>query len=237
MDARYEVLKTDIRRKDQVSTYGGNKTRHVGLSVTFICTIALTLFLYLRQQPTTQFPVESTKSTLYNGRVQQCPSGLPPPASPPAPINLWASIDLEEGVQIRKWLEAPERGLNISRVDPAYASSDNVIYNLEAYYPSKAEALAYLEAPFSVRAPDRYARVSINHGAQLEPIVKEYLVGPLPVSAQTEMRELRITSYPDGIPFNARGFFLNKEFGQFLGRITVPLREAMKVSVMSFLSP
>lgn len=236
MEARGELLKAEIHTKHQVLKYGANKTRHIGLALTFLFTTALISLLYLQQGPTAQFPFESHKeSILHNEGVRQCPSGIPLPASPPAPVNLWAPMDMDEAVQIRQWLEAPERGLNLSGVDSTYAlSSDNMIFNLEAYYPSKAEALAYLESPFSVSIPDRYARVTIHHGAQLEPIVNDYLVGPLPIGPQTEMRKLGSTSYPDGIPFNVRGFFLNKELGQFLGRIIIPLADAMKVSVVSF---
>jgi primary-amine oxidase len=234
MEARHDLLKAEIYKKEQVLKSGANKTRHIGLTLTFLFVTALISVFYLQQGPEAQSQFESHKDTLHNGRVPQCPSGFPLPASPPAPVNLWASIDLEEAAQIRQWLEAPERGLNLSAVNPAYPSSDNMIYNLEAYYPTKTEALAYLESPLSVSIPEKYARVTIHHGAQLEPIVKDYLVGPLPVGPKTEMRELKNPSYPDGIPYNARGLFLNEELAQFLGRITRPLADAMKVSVVIF---
>jgi len=234
MEARYDLLKAEIYKKEQVLKSGANKTRHIGLTLIFLFVTALISVFYLQQGPEAQSQFESHKDTFHNGRVPQCPSGFPLPASPPAPVNLWASIDLEEAAQIRQWLEAPERGLNLSAVNPAYASSDNMIYNLEAYYPTKTEALAYLESPLSVSIPEKYARVTIHHGAQLEPIVKDYLVGPLPVGPKTEMRELKNPSYPDGIPYNARGLFLNEELAQFLGRITRPLAGAMKVSVVIF---
>lgn len=233
MDVRYELLKADIPKKEQVLKSGANKTRHIGLTLTFLFVTAIISLSYLQYGPEAQSPFESHKD-IHRGRVPQCPSGVPPPASPPAPVNLWAPIDLEEAAQIRRWLEAPERGLNLSAVNPAYASSDNIIYNLEAYYPTKTEALAYLESPLSVSIPERYARVTIHHGAQPEPVVKDYLVGPLPANPKTEMRELRNPSYPDGIPYNARGLYLNEELARFLGRVTRPLADPMKVSMVIF---
>lgn len=47
--------------------------------------------------------------------------------------------------------------------------------------PNKSDALAYLNSG-SV-APDRYARVVVRFGATLEPYIREYQVGPLPVSS------------------------------------------------------
>src|ERR1700734_2381176 len=162
MEARYELLKADVPKKDPIL----NTTRHgyIGLAFTFALSVAVVSLFYVQHQTTVHFPTESHNPIFDNEGIQQCPSGLPPPASPPAPVNLWASLDLEDAVQIRQWLEAPERRLNLTRVETAYASSDNMIYNIEAHYPSKADALAYLGSSSSVPIPDRYARVTIHHG-------------------------------------------------------------------------
>jgi primary-amine oxidase len=229
---RYEQLKAGLPKGDQVLKSGAKRSRHIGLTFAFVFSISLISLLYLHHGSAVHFPIEHV---LHNGDIQKCPSGLPRQASPPAPVNLWASLNLEDAVQIRQWLQAPERGLNLTRTDDGYAASDNTIYNLESYYPSKADALTYLESPSSVSVPNRYARVTIHHGARLEPIIKEYLVGPLPVSAQTEMRELTNTRHRDGIPFNARGYNVyDKELHQFIGRVMSPLADATKVSVPSF---
>ncbi|EEB97825.1 hypothetical protein MPER_02779, partial [Moniliophthora perniciosa FA553] len=135
--------------------------------------------------------------------LKQCTSPLPPPAKPPSPHNLWASLTVPETSEIQAWLEAPERNLNLTRAVDA-ALSDNTIFHIEAYYPSKAEALAHLESPDSVSPPERFARVTIHHGSAVEPIIKDYLVGPLPVGSKTTMRELTEIYHRD-IPFNARG--------------------------------
>jgi primary-amine oxidase len=230
---RYELLKVDLPRKDQASRSRIKQFRHLGITFAFVFSIALISLLYLHQGPPSPFPVDSHEHTLHKGETQKCPSGLPPPASPPAPVNLWASLDLEDAVQIRQWLEAPERGLNLTRID-SYKTSDNTIYNLEAHYPPKADALAYLRSPSSVPVPDRYARVTIHHGARLKPVIKDYLVGPIPVSARTEMRELMNKRHRDGIPYNARGYIVDdKELHQFIGRVMSPLVNATKVSVVS----
>ncbi|KAH9922763.1 uncharacterized protein B0H18DRAFT_956131 [Fomitopsis serialis] len=49
-----------------------------------------------------------------------------------------------------------------------------------AWRPAKADALAYVADPGNTAPPDRYARVTIHHGAVEVPKVQDYLVGPLP---------------------------------------------------------
>lgn len=242
MEARYQLLKADAAREsDQILKSGVDvvsRARRLALALAFVISVVILSFIYVRHGSAVHFPSESNKPTFYNDAIQQCPSGVPAPASPPAPVNLWAPLDLEDAVQIRRWLEAPDRGLNLTRVDTRYSSSDNMLYNLETYYPSKAEALAYLaevealvESPSSIPPPDRYARVTIHHGARLEPVVKDYLVGPLPVGTWTEMRELKNIYHRDDIPFHARGFAVNSELQKFLGRMMIPFAEATMVSL------
>jgi primary-amine oxidase len=232
MEARYKLLKEDPSDKNPISK--SNKMLYIGLTFALVFLIS---HFHVQYTPAEQFTVEPHGAIFDTEGVLQCPSALPPPASPPAPVNLWASLDLEDAVQIRQWLHAPERMLNLTRVDTRYVSSDNMLYNLEAYYPSKAEALAYLGSPSSVPRPDRYARVTIHHGARLEPVVKDYLVGPLPVSSRTEMHELTSIYHRNDIPFHARGIAINNEIVQFLVGMMAPLADATKVSVARFHLP
>jgi primary-amine oxidase len=225
MDARYKLLKASVPDKNISKS---NKMLYIGLMFALVFLIS---HFHVQYTPAEQFTVEPLFDT---EGVLQCPSALPLPASPPAPVNLWASLDLEDAAQIRQWLHAPERMLNLTRVDTRYVSSDNMLYNLEAYYPSKAEALAYLGSPSSVPRPDRYARVTVHHGARLEPVIKDYLVGPLPVGPQTEMRELTSIYHRNDIPFHARGIAINNEIVQFLSGMMAPLADATKVSVARF---
>jgi len=234
MEASYKLLNAGVAENHQILRPNVAKTRRISLTFAFIFAIALISLFYAHYDPVAHFAAEPHKHLFSDSDsvIQQCPSGLPSPASPPAPVNLWASLDLEEAVQIRQWLHAPEQRLNLTRAESDYTSNsnDNVIYNVESYYPSKSEALAYLGSPSIIPAPDRYARVTIHHGARLEPVIKDYLVGPLPVGAQTEMRELTSIYHRKDIPFNARGFTMDNEILRFLGRIVVPLSDITKVS-------
>jgi primary-amine oxidase len=53
--------------------------------------------------PTSTFNSHSSGNVLQteeNEQLAQCPSMLPLPASPPAPINVWASLTVEESVDV-----------------------------------------------------------------------------------------------------------------------------------------
>ncbi|KAI5825435.1 amine oxidase catalytic domain-containing protein [Schizophyllum commune Tattone D] len=156
--------------------------------------------------------------------LAQCAAPSVSSAKPPAPINPWASLTVEETSSIQRWLEAPERGLNLTRAHGS-SMSDNVIFLIERYYPSKADALAYLDDPIPAKEPLKYARVSIHHGTI--PAVKIYLLGPLPISEETSMRELTEIYHRPDVPFNARGYLTGNELPELLGRITPPLADAM----------
>ncbi|EEB96477.1 hypothetical protein MPER_04384, partial [Moniliophthora perniciosa FA553] len=125
------------------------------------------------------------------------------------------------------WLEDPERNLNLTRASQS-ALSDNAIFNIEVYYPPKEDAIAHLSSPETINPPDRYARITIHHGAASEPVVKDYLVGPLPIRQQTTMRELTEIYHRD-VPYNARGFIsFASELGPVLQQYTPELRAAME---------
>ncbi|THU91038.1 amine oxidase catalytic domain-containing protein [Dendrothele bispora CBS 962.96] len=159
--------------------------------------------------------------------LQQCKSPLAQDASPPSPVNLWASLTTSETSSIQAWLGAPERQLNLT---PAAEStlSDNTIFLIESYYPSKADALAHLSSPNTVSPPDRFARVTIHHGGDSEPSIKDYLVGPLPISEQTTMAPLT-DIYRRDLPYNARGFIsIVNELGAVFQQFTPELVAAIE---------
>ncbi|KAL0070216.1 hypothetical protein AAF712_002706 [Marasmius tenuissimus] len=141
-----------------------------------------------------------------SGSMKKCSPNLsrPPPASPPSPVNFWASLTVAETAEIQSWLEDPARNLNLSRATSS-SSSDNIVYLIETFYPPKAEVLAHLANPATVDRPTHRARVTIHHGGQKDPTVKDYLVGPLPIGNETKMEELTSIYHRD-IPYNARGF-------------------------------
>lgn len=175
-------------------------------------------------------------NTSSKGRLEQCASSQirPPRASPPAPVNLWASLSASETTQIEIWLEDPARNLNLTRSKHSVAS-DNMIFLIDAYAPSKADALAFLDFPNASlpsppKAPERYARVTIHHGGWEEPVVRDYLVGPLPVGAKTVIKPLADIYHRGDIPFNARGLIQFADLATFLAKEVKPIMHAMEVS-------
>jgi len=171
------------------------------------------------------------RSIIGRDSLKQCASTLPPPATPPAPINLWAFLAVDDTVEIQRWLESPKRGLNLTRGDVAKAS-DNHVFLIEAYQPPKAAALAYLTSPSTATKPSKFARVTIHHGAAREPFVKDYLVGPLPIGAHTRLKELTEIYHRHDIPYNTRGIILEK-LPKILASVMPPLAEAMQVRLLS----
>jgi primary-amine oxidase len=164
-----------------------------------------------------------------------CSSTQPLPVTPPA-LNIWSSLTANETAQIRTWLESPERNLNLTRPNVA-KPGDNHIYLIETYYPPKAESLAYLDSPASVSPPRRFARVTIHHGAEHLPSVKDYLVGPLPIGPQTGIRRLTEIYHRPDIPHNARGITSIDEIRDFMLRIIPSYSEAFEVCLSCFHAP
>ncbi|KAF8887254.1 copper amine oxidase [Gymnopilus junonius] len=159
----------------------------------------------------------------------RCVSSHSRQASPPAPLNPWASLSISETSEIEAWLEAPERQLNLTKVKDS-DSSDNVVFMIETYNPPKLAALAYLENPSQVSQPERYARVTLHHGAREEPVAKDYLVGPLPVGKRTTIRPLEEIYHRKAVPFNSRGVELSQMMRMidFIGRELQPINHAIE---------
>ncbi|KAE9394115.1 amine oxidase catalytic domain-containing protein [Gymnopus androsaceus JB14] len=184
---------------------------------------AVTLFcLFLIAPPKTVHFTDIAGN--YSRGLEECAAPISHIAKPPVPINLWASLTVPEITEIQKWLEAPERQLNLTR-GPISSISDNVVFLIETYYPPKAEALAYLAGG---SAPDKYARVTIQHGGLENPVVRNYLVGPLPVGERTVIRPLTEIYHESEIPFDARGMISILELQQLFKFITPELSNAMQ---------
>ncbi|KAH9937934.1 amine oxidase catalytic domain-containing protein [Amylocystis lapponica] len=226
MAGEYQLIKGDHQRESPRPL----TSRRAILTVGFVFgTIALSVLYAFPPRfghlPADQSPFDL--ADLYEQPLKQCAAGFPPPASPPAPTNPWASLTVSETVAISEWLNSPERNLNLTRADIA-GLSDNLIYHIEAFRPSKADALAYLASPKTHPAPDRYARVTIHHSAAAEPVIMDYLVGPLPVDINTTMRPLTEIYHRDTIPYHARGYTSMADLQPLLARIMPPLAEVTK---------
>ncbi|KAJ4487712.1 copper amine oxidase [Lentinula aciculospora] len=173
-------------------------------------------------------PGKSSPSvTLYSDEdtgLERCVAPLPTAAKPPTRTNPWASLTVPEITAIQKWLEAPERELNLSRGSTAILS-DNVVYLIEIYYPAKSDALEYLAGG---SAPDRYSHIVIHHGGSEVPTIKNYIVGPLPIDEQTTMRPLTEIYHENDIPYNVRGFVNMGELRDVFKFISPDLSDALE---------
>lgn len=226
MAGAYELLKDD---RESSHTPRRLHPRRIAFTSLFVLA-AGTLSVYYAYSSLRSFKVANSSDTPFLGDepLQQCAVGGPLSASPPAPTNIWASLTVDDTTSIAAWLESPERGLNLTKGDSA-ALSNNAIFHIDAYRPPKQAALAYLDSPSTLSLPDRFARVTIHHGGLAEPIIKDYLVGPLPISRKTSIRELTEIYHRDDIPYNARGFTTQLELAPFLARVIPPLANVTQV--------
>jgi len=86
-----------------------------------------------------------------------------------------------------------------------------------------------LEDPSDDTIPERHARVTIHHGGVEYPVIRDYLVGPLPTNEKTRLRPLE-DIYHNEIKFNARGVNVKDwNLGNFIKKVTEPIKEAMQV--------
>lgn len=224
MASGYELLKGgDDNEVKSPKPYRTIRRVAIGL----VTCLALVTLSFLHVHPLSGDPGAQDQ---YDGdSVRTCASPTPPTARPPAPINPWASLTIEQTVQIQKWLEEPGRALNLTR-GAISKTSDNHIFMIEAYYPPKASVLSYFSSLSSSDIPEKYARVTIHHGSAPEPVVKDYLVGPLPIGPSTRMEHLTEVYHLDAIPHNARGFDTRDWTSpEIFEKMAAPLMEAYKV--------
>ncbi|KAL4249686.1 Amine oxidase [Abortiporus biennis] len=229
MDSRgYELLKQidEHPPADDYTQRSRWRSRHVVFGTLFLFgAAAFSIFYGLPPSRDLELYTEHLSSSQINDTpLKQCASNLPPPANPPAKVNIWASLSTSELVSITKWVEDPARRFNLTRGDIA-SIGDNFIYHIEAYRPSKGDALAYLSSPLEENLPKRYARVTIHHGAVAAPVVMDYLVGPLPINGDTGIRNLTEIYHRDSIPFNARGYAgdVGSDLSPLLNKIMTPI--------------
>lgn len=235
----YELIKQKHDLPSAAATVN-RKPRRAGLiklSIVSTFTVALLGLLYLYKA--NPYTITSPAPIRYTNKLPECPAAHPPPAKPPALLNVWAPLSKSEVTAVRGYLDSHKASheLNLTRADDA-AVSDNFVYGIEVYYPPKDAALAYLANPESAEAPERYARVTIHHGGWEVPVVRDYLVGPLPGNGEYRnqgerrvdigMNQLTDIYHRPEIPFNARGFDRSKEINAFLARIMPPFSPALQ---------
>ncbi|RXK35243.1 hypothetical protein M231_07497 [Tremella mesenterica] len=129
--------------------------------------------------------------------------------------NIWKNFDLDQAISLRQWLMSSKLGLNLTLSDESY-DNDNFIHYIEIYQPPKDLALSYLNN-HSVQIP-QYAHAIIHHGP--EETIRDYLIGPLPISNETIMKNI---TYLNPIPLNARNTFNWTILAEYGMKLLLPL--------------
>jgi primary-amine oxidase len=95
----------------------------------------------------------------------------------------------------------PSRNLNLtSPLNATY--TDNYVYSIEKLHTNKTDVLNYIDNGGT--PPNNYSRVLIVQNGQTDPVVQEYIVGPIPISESTTITPLDyIYHRPGTTPFNA----------------------------------
>ena len=95
--------------------------------------------------------------------------------------NVWSGLTNREAADVTKWLFA-QKDLNLTVAEKA-TEWDNSVLLVELMIPNKTEVLLYIDGQGS--PPVRWAHVSLDLRASLEPTYTDILVGPLPVDNLT----------------------------------------------------
>ncbi|KAJ7081806.1 amine oxidase catalytic domain-containing protein [Mycena belliarum] len=203
--------------------------------VIFGALAAAAAFLLL---PTTSLLRPSLNSSFTDGHDTTpgvCADTAPIPATAPR-ANVWKNIDVQEAAAIRKWLaDYRDADGNEFNLTPGVLATDldNSIVLIETFPPPKADVLEYLDNEGA--APKRFAKIILMLGAASPPMIRQYLLGPLPdtistlslAAAPLELQPLKhIYTNPD-VPYNARLWPQNNtHFEKFMLKLMAPLHNA-----------
>ncbi|KAK9435079.1 Copper amine oxidase [Metarhizium brunneum] len=111
-----------------------------------------------------------------------------PAVSAPHP-NIWGDLTDEEAAGVIELLHRQSTGLNLTTEDAA-GSWDNKILLVELLAPNKSDTLPFLNNK-TTTPPPRCARATLMFGATLNPFLQDYVIGPLPVSNNTQVQPLQ----------------------------------------------
>ncbi|KAK6371693.1 hypothetical protein LTS17_008516 [Exophiala oligosperma] len=152
---------------------------------------------------------------------QSCDTTNTPSTKAPLP-NIFAPLSADDSAAVTKFLHEQSE-LNLTANANA-TSWDNVIVQVETLQPNKSDALPYLngEGP----KPARYARATLQFQATMEPYIREYMVGPLPVSNETTIQTLDYP-YNKGAGYQRIYNADNDAYNQFLVNISASVEDIL----------
>uniref|UniRef100_A0A8D2JHA4 Amine oxidase n=2 Tax=Varanus komodoensis TaxID=61221 RepID=A0A8D2JHA4_VARKO len=142
-----------------------------------------------------------------------------PLPQPKDAASIFSDLTPEEHWAVRRFLMSrTELGLQPGKGE---SLAQNSLFLVELLAPRKSHALGYLE--MGGRCPRRRARAVVFHGAEREPRIAEYVVGPLPVP--TFYRQ-----YGRSVPYAARPM-TQQEYKLLYGRLEeclAPLQQFLR---------
>lgn len=112
--------------------------------------------------------------------------------------QIFTDLTANEMVEVVEYLK---NNLGVHLEDTFHAKpSDNCIYYLDRHFPTKIEALGFLDR--GMDQPPRQALAVVYFGGQPDPNVTEFVVGPLP--HPTYHRDITLRRFGKKVPYNSR---------------------------------
>ncbi|KAJ1329863.1 diamine oxidase [Microdochium nivale] len=121
------------------------------------------------------------RQALQDGSSTSCSYEQPTTVGPHK--NIWQGLTKAEAVDVIKFLHSDAAGLNLTAAANA-TDWDNTILSVELLLPNKTEILPYINGN-ATELPIRHARAILMFGATENPYVREYVIGPLPITNTT----------------------------------------------------
>ncbi|XP_078690190.1 diamine oxidase [copper-containing]-like [Branchiostoma floridae x Branchiostoma belcheri] len=161
------------------------------------------------------------------GTIGPCPAGMATEEVDEDSPSMYDDLTAQELRAAREYLLG-QPGLDITPWEDA-SFHHNYIYGLELHLPPKAEALSYLDS--NGPRPERQALVTVYGGGRTQPVVEQYVVGPLPNPTRHTAHAPAGRKNP--IPWHSRAPE-TKEYTLLMPMITQATKETDRILKESF---
>ncbi|XP_045159159.2 putative amine oxidase [copper-containing] [Mercenaria mercenaria] len=153
----------------------GKYRRQIGICrivVVFLCVVIVALVIALAVVASRSTPAK----TETQAQTQDCSAGDNINLDPPQVLPPFHDLTQNEIRSLKKFLYG-QTDLNLAHAADIL-SNNSYIFTMELYIPNKKDTLNFLDK--NAPAPIREAYVVIFRGDKPNPVVEEYIVGPLP---------------------------------------------------------
>lgn len=101
--------------------------------------------------------------------------------------NVWAELTDSEATDVNHFILKEFKHLNLTK--RPHSARDNFVVQVETLRPNKSDAISYVYD--DGHRPVRWARAVLAENLEDGPHLVQYMVGPLPVSSDTEIQPLK----------------------------------------------